>query len=232
MAQWTVDQDSTLRRLYAAFAGDVISIDEIAKVVDHTPGAVRYRAHKLGLTDLHRPRVARGRVAVEVFRNCAHCGTPFQLRRPSDKTQCCSRSCAAKKNRGGRSRFSTGKAKSGRAADLGDTFFRSSWERNYARYLNWLKARGKVRCWEYEPETFRFPIKRGTKSYTPDFKVHLSDGSHIWVEVKGFMDDTSRIKLNRFRLHFPEEHHLLTLVDRTRYQQLVKDFAHRLPGWE
>lgn len=120
----------------------------------------------------------------------------------------------------------------GRRADLDDRFFRSSWEANYARYLNWLQARGKVASWEYEPQIFRFPVKRGNKGYTPDFKVHFNDGTYEWHEVKGWMDDASRIKLKRFALHFPEESIRLRLIDKARYEQLKKDFAERLPGWE
>ncbi len=58
----------------------------------------------------------------------------------------------------------------GRAPDLGDTYFRSRWERNWARYLNFLVQHGEITGWEYEPKTFWFhKIKRGTRSYKPDF---------------------------------------------------------------
>ena len=44
-------------------------------------------------------------------------------------------------------------------------YFRSRWEANYARYLQWLKDRGEIVDWEYEPETFWFEkIKRGVRS--------------------------------------------------------------------
>src|SRR5215471_1288173 len=60
----------------------------------------------------------------------------------------------------------------GRRKDLDDRYFRSSWEANYARYLNFLKSRGEIHDWQYESNTFWFhKIKRGTRSYTPDFKV-------------------------------------------------------------
>ena len=41
-------------------------------------------------------------------------------------------------------------------------YYRSRWEANYARYLEWLKQRGEISDWKHEPETFWFePIKRG-----------------------------------------------------------------------
>lgn len=64
------------------------------------------------------------------------------------------------------------RAKGGRRDDLGDTWFRSSWEANYARYLNLLMRMKLVTEWSYEPETFWFNgVRRGCVSYRPDFRV-------------------------------------------------------------
>ena len=58
------------------------------------------------------------------------------------------------------------RAAGGRREDLGETWFRSSWEANYARYLNLLARMKIVERWEYEPETFWFDgVKRGAVSY-------------------------------------------------------------------
>ena len=55
-----------------------------------------------------------------------------------------------------------------------------------ARYLNWLISRGELVSWEYEPDTFEFvKIKRGSRFYTPDFKLKEMDGSTVYWEVKG-----------------------------------------------
>ena len=52
----------------------------------------------------------------------------------------------------------------GRRDDLDGLFVRSSWEANYARYLNWLVKLGEIKGWEYEADTFAFDkIKRGTR---------------------------------------------------------------------
>jgi hypothetical protein len=57
-------------------------------------------------------------------------------------------------------------------------FFRSRWEANYARYLEFQKQHGLILGWQHEPETFWFEgVKRGTCSYLPDFKVTLCDRS-------------------------------------------------------
>lgn len=91
-------------------------------------------------------------------------------------------------------------------------YFRSGWEVNYARYLQWLQEKGQILNWEHEPKTFWFEkIRRGTRSYLPDFKVTKLDGSHYWVEVKGYMDSKSVTKIKRFKKYYPEE--TLQIVD-------------------
>lgn len=123
------------------------------------------------------------------------------------------------------------RSKAGKREDIG-IFVRSSWEANFSRYLNWLQDRGEIVRWEYEPQIFRFPVKRGNKSYTPDFKVWLTDTEYEWREVKGWMDDASRIKLRRFALHFPEESARLELIDSAAYRQLEKEYSAEIAGWE
>jgi hypothetical protein len=85
-------------------------------------------------------------------------------------------------------------------------YLRSTWELKYGRYLQFLKERGIIADWLYEPETFWFnEIKRGVRSYLPDFKVILPDGSHYWAEVKGYMDGKSKTKIKRFNKYYPKE---------------------------
>jgi hypothetical protein len=54
--------------------------------------------------------------------------------------------------------------------------FRSRTEARWAVFLDTYGVR-----WEYEPESFSL----GGVNYLPDFRVHLSDGRAIWLEVKG-----------------------------------------------
>ncbi len=95
---------------------------------------------------------------------------------------------------------------SGKREDLGDRYFRSSWEANYARFLNFQLGRGEIGGWEYECKTFEFAgIKRGTRFYTPDFKVTKPDGSYEWHEVKGWMNQQSKTRLKRMAKYHPTE---------------------------
>jgi len=91
-------------------------------------------------------------------------------------------------------------------------FFRSRWEHEYAKHLERLKEVKAIKEWEHEPQTFWFEkIRRGTRSYLPDFKIIYWDESHSWVEVKGYMDNKSRTKIKRFRKYYPNER--LVIVD-------------------
>ncbi len=123
------------------------------------------------------------------------------------------------------------RTKSGKRDDLGGLFVRSSWEANYARYLNFLQDRGEILSWQYEPQTFTFEnIQRGTRHYTPDFKVVTADGEVEWHEVKGWMDQKSRTKLKRFAKYYPEE--TLVLIDEPVYRELEKKLGRWIKGWE
>src|SRR5262249_25144484 len=75
-------------------------------------------------------------------------------------------------------------------------YFKSGWEVNYAIFLQFLKEKYQIKDWEYEPATFWFnAIKRGVRSYKPDFRVIRNDGTHYWVEIKGYMDARSKTKI-------------------------------------
>lgn len=85
-------------------------------------------------------------------------------------------------------------------------YYRSKWEANYARYLEWQRKNGYIHDWFPEPQTFWFKsIQRGVRSYLPDFKVIKNDLSHYWVEVKGYMDQKSKTKIKRFHKYYPSE---------------------------
>lgn len=81
-----------------------------------------------------------------------------------------------------------------------------------------LKEKKIIAEWEHEPKTFWFEeIKRGTRSYLPDFKVTCLDGTHYWVEVKGFMDAKSKTKLKRFKKYYSKEE--IYVVDSTWFSK-------------
>lgn len=110
-------------------------------------------------------------------------------------------------------------------------FFRSRWEANYARYLQYLKEQKLIQDWLHEPETFWFEsIKRGVRSYLPDFKIINNNNSHCWVEVKGWMDDKSKTKLKRFAKYYPKER--MTVVDKKWFSANSSKMKFICPNWE
>ena len=97
-------------------------------------------------------------------------------------------------------------------------YYRSKWERNYARYLAHLVKLDKIKSFKPEPHCFWFEnIRRGVRSYKPDFKVIKNDDEHFWVEVKGHMDSKSMTKIKRMAKYYPEEK--LIIVDETWFKK-------------
>jgi hypothetical protein len=123
------------------------------------------------------------------------------------------------------------RCKRGLRSDLG-LFFRSAWEANYARYLNWLiQNDGSILKWEYEAETFWFKkIRRGVRSWLPDFKVWMRSGAIEYHEVKGWMYPKSKTALKRMAIYYPAT--TIVLIDRQRYQQICKQVRNIVPNWE
>lgn len=109
-------------------------------------------------------------------------------------------------------------------------YYRSRWEANYARYLEWLKINGQIKEWSHEPKTFWFEkIRRGTKSYLPDFLVTENDGSEAYHEVKGWMDNRSKTKLKRMAKYYPEVK--LVLIEAKVYNAIKKSMSKVIPDW-
>ncbi len=110
-------------------------------------------------------------------------------------------------------------------------FFRSRWEANYARYLEWLRAIGQIASWEHEPHTFWFDgIKRGVVSYLPDFLVVNPNGSREWHEVKGWMDARSKTTISRMAKYHPQEK--LIVIAEKGYKEIRAKVSTLIPGWE
>lgn len=81
---------------------------------------------------------------------------------------------------------------------------RSTWEVLFAKYLDSINKK-----WEYESKCFEL---EGC-TYTPDF---LSDG--IFYEVKGFLHEHSKIKIEKFRELYPNIE--LIIIDRDKMKEL------------
>ena len=123
------------------------------------------------------------------------------------------------------------RSRGGTREDLG-FYVRSAWEANYARYLIWLQSHGQILKWEYEPTTFEFEaIKRGTRSYLPDFAIWESDTEDptYYVEVKGWMDAKSKTKLKRMAKYNPDI--VIRIVGAKEYKALAK-WKSMIPNWE
>jgi hypothetical protein len=117
--------------------------------------------------------------------------------------------------------------------EVGDkrNYYRSRWEANYGRYLQWLKERGAIADWKHEPETFWFEgIKRGVRSYLPDFRVFENDGFSKLHEVKGWMDARSKTTLRRMAKYHP--HETIILIRERDYNEIARKVGPMISGWE
>ncbi len=170
-------------------------------------------------------------------KTCQICGVefyapPILMRRGGGKF--CSKTCHGyyiAKHPDRWPQTSNRRGKGGKREDLGGIYFRSCWEANWARYLNWLVSIGDVVSWTYEPEVFEFKeIKRGCKFYTPDFLVVNKDGSREYHEIKGYMDQRSATKIDRMRRYYPEVK--LIVVDKKYYRDVAKKVGDWIVGWE
>lgn len=176
-------------------------------------------------------------------KNCVTCGKPFM---PTSKTPTkthCGIKCATRDPEVNKRKISTLRAnpfaiKTGYAsckrgwAEIGGKkiFFRSSWEENYAHYLQWLKGLGEIQDWDHEPDTFWFDaIKRGVRSYLPDFKVITAKGETEYHEVKGWMDSKSKTKIKRMAKYHPLVK--MVIIDSNRYKALERTVSGLVPSW-
>jgi len=109
-------------------------------------------------------------------------------------------------------------------AQVGDKqpiYFRSEWEFYYSLFLEKLRQENKINDWKHEPKCFWFnDIKRGVRSYLPDFCVTHKDGSEEWSEVKGFFDAKSQTKMKRMAKYYPEVK--IRLVGADWFKQNIK----------
>lgn len=112
-----------------------------------------------------------------------------------------------------------------------EKYYRSRWEANYARYLEWMLNNGQIKDWKHEPEVFWFEkIKRGTRSYLPDFWILTNEDKDEYHEVKGWMDDRSKTKIKRMAIYHPDIK--LVIIDSKKYKALEKEFSDVIEGWE
>jgi hypothetical protein len=110
-------------------------------------------------------------------------------------------------------------------------YARSRWEANIARVLEFRRMTGDIQSWEHEPMTFWFEkIKRGVRSYKPDFRVVEQGKEPYFIEVKGWMDARSRVTLKRMKKYHPSIQ--IELIDSKRYAVIKKQMQNIVGGWE
>ena len=244
--KYSEDEKQSINKSYEAG----IRLSVIAEILGRPKTGVCTEARKMGLTDMHHPKsplttteVDRRRFAgrerirkyghprgSRVMLTCPVCGKFFDVKQSAGQVFC-SVQCANKVKVQNKLNYSRGAG--GKREDLGGQYFRSSYEANYARYLNLLMAHGEpIVKWEFEAETFEFKkIKRGTRFYTPDFKVTFTDGHVEYHEVKGW--DYARGKTARKRMakYFP--HVKLVLIDADFFKAVKRKGHDKLiSGWE
>jgi hypothetical protein len=241
---------STIRLAYEQAGRGYLDLKGLAAQLGRDKAGICGLAKKMGLTSLGRPKPPEAGLATStrmklwhlshvhprgaskpethILKICPSCGRFFDSTKKS-RQRFCNRRCAYMRP----PPFGGNYAKSGKRADLGDQYFRSRWEANYARYLNWLiQVTKDVASWSYESETFEFKgIKRGTRFYTPDFRVQLSNGTVEYHEVKGWRYPKGETALKRMAKYYP--HVRIVVVDSEWFKAVRRQgLPSLIEGWE
>lgn len=219
--RWSQEEDEYLLANY-----DYHSASFLSKILERSESAVRSRAAKLKEEELAKEK--------DFFLSRAGRHKPKRLKKIKGTVE-----HDNKKKWAGRGNAYQ-HTKSGYRPDL-DIVVRSGWEANILRVLKSFDIN-----YEFEPRIFTFPVKRGNKAYIPD--IFLPD-TNEWIEVKGYLDKNSQVKLNRFKRHYPDEFATLTMIigasNKTRkfcrelevptvleYPQISKQFKEKIKNWE
>lgn len=252
---WDVIEDDALTTLYRKYKNN-LRLNIIAKNLKRTKASIAARANELGITSKNRPlnvitknrlsKLAKerwkynpiqafiknhqkGRILTQEHKNKVREAGIGRIKRRSSIIKM----MKTRHERGikapWRGTHTTWKA--GKSEDLGDIYFRSRWERNYARYLNFLINKKQIKKWEYEVDVFWFEnIKRGVVSYKPDFKIHNNDGFIEYHEIKGWMDKKSITKIKRMAKYYPDIK--LYIIDKNIYKEIKNKLSRLIEHWE
>lgn len=110
--------------------------------------------------------------------------------------------------------------KSGKRIDLNNQYFRSTWEANFARIIQYNNKQ-----YEYEKHVFPVKIDGNDCTYLPDFKI-----DNIFYEIKGYWYDDAKIKTEAFMQQYPEIK--LVIVDSEKYYKLRNKYKKLIDNWE
>jgi len=256
--EWSEGEIIELRKAYEGkqFGRD-IGLSELALKLGRNKGNVCRKAKSLGLTNHRRPICKRSPKKKKPRVESPKTPARFTGKRHSEST-CKAISEAGKKRwamltreqadeihtkrlksifmkRGSlnfNQTYARGTWKAG-WRQIGDVrkYYRSRWEANYARYLQWLKENGQIKDWKHETETFWFEeIRRGVRSYLPDFRVWENDGTSCLHEVKGWMDDRSKTSLKRMAKYHPDQK--IILIREKNYNEIKRKVSRIIKEWE
>lgn len=236
MSRWTSEEDQFLLANYGKQ-----DVALLSRVLNRSDGAIRGRFYRISRESDEDDRTFLP-VEIQWFLERANSTLPIPVREQRAKkgqTDATKLAPWTGSKRGGNAFRNT---KTGYRSDLGITV-RSGWEANILRVL-----KSYAIPYEFEPSVFTFPVKRGhNKSYRPDIWLPVSQE---WIEVKGFFDKDSRIKMKRFKKYYPEEWECLTMVvakgsklsrdicaelevpNVLYYQDISKAFKSRIENWE
>jgi hypothetical protein len=202
-----------------------------SKVLHRSEQSISRKARELGLTKTHH---SKPMLRKPPNTECSYCHKPIK-RRPYElkeyKDFFCSQKCYTLwQSKTFRDKTAIHRWKSGTRKDI-NCFVRSSWEANIYRYLMFLKENKQIKDFQYEPDTFWFEkIKRGTRSYTPDFKVIENNGDIIYWEVKGWFDKKSKTRAKRMGKYYPNIK--IRMIHSKEYRELAKQLKGIIKKWE
>lgn len=115
-------------------------------------------------------------------------------------------------------------SKEGYREDL-DYGFRSSWEANIARLLNYKNLK-----WKYEAEFIPLDLSKErikiTPTYIPDFTLE----DNTIIEVKGFWDIRSKAKMKFVKEQYPKRK--ILVIDCDIYLSIYRRYHDIIPNWE
>lgn len=250
--KWTTAQVMDLIATYAVESTEPININALALRIGKHKSNVSRKARELGLvTSMKRKRTDEVKIQYSSdakkriqkyghprgayktgkdIRVCPICGCFFEAF-PSSKQRFCGRICGHNHKQ---PQGCQGYANVGKRQDLSGQYFRSSYEANYARYLNYLIANdlSGIVAWEYEPDTFEFKgAKQPPRFYTPDFRLLFNDTRKEYHEVKGWDHPKGLEARSRFTKDYPRLK--LVLIKRDFFINIQKQGIDRsLLGWE
>lgn len=136
------------------------------------------------------------------------------------------------------------KSKGGFRADLGREY-RSSWEANIHRLLNWFKENGVPLTGKhisYETVYVEFNHRRGGPSgYHPDFVLYMASSICVegrtyhkaHIEITGFRDQKKQLKMQRLIEDYGNKNGIMMIeITQDIYYMLEQSYSSVIPNWE